>query len=189
MTSIPASRSARAMTFAPRSWPSSPGLAMRTRIFFIGGATNSAFSSNCDLFVGAKSVAHGVADFAEGGVGFDCVVDEGHQIIFAFGRGAKRGEAACDFVARTLGAKFLQSLGLTMREGFVNLQNLEWFFFGNKRVHADHEFFFVVEFTLIAIGSFRNFALREAALDGGDHAAERVNLLDVIPGAFFDFIG
>src|SRR6266542_869134 len=32
MTSMPASRSARAMTFAPRSCPSRPGLAMRTRI-------------------------------------------------------------------------------------------------------------------------------------------------------------
>ena len=32
MTSMPASRSARAMTFAPRSWPSSPGFAMTTRI-------------------------------------------------------------------------------------------------------------------------------------------------------------
>src|SRR6185312_3401179 len=32
MTSMPASRRARAMTFAPRSWPSSPGLATRTRI-------------------------------------------------------------------------------------------------------------------------------------------------------------
>src|SRR5215210_4813128 len=31
MTSNPASRSARATTFAPRSWPSRPGLAMRTR--------------------------------------------------------------------------------------------------------------------------------------------------------------
>src|SRR6185436_17805057 len=30
---MPASRSARAITFAPRSWPSSPGLAMMTRIF------------------------------------------------------------------------------------------------------------------------------------------------------------
>src|SRR3954469_1800700 len=29
---MPASRSARAMIFAPRSWPSSPGLAMTTRI-------------------------------------------------------------------------------------------------------------------------------------------------------------
>src|SRR5436309_15283527 len=33
MTSMPASRSARAMIFAPRSWPSSPGLATTTLIF------------------------------------------------------------------------------------------------------------------------------------------------------------
>src|SRR3954452_4137020 len=32
MTSIPASRSARAMILAPRSWPSRPGLATTTRI-------------------------------------------------------------------------------------------------------------------------------------------------------------
>ena len=32
MTSMPASRSARAMIFAPRSCPSSPGLATTTRI-------------------------------------------------------------------------------------------------------------------------------------------------------------
>src|SRR5215212_5439579 len=31
MTSMPASRSARAMIFAPRSWPSRPGLAITTR--------------------------------------------------------------------------------------------------------------------------------------------------------------
>src|SRR5476649_502670 len=34
MTSMPASRSARAMILAPRSWPSRPGLATTTRIFF-----------------------------------------------------------------------------------------------------------------------------------------------------------
>src|SRR5262249_32229742 len=34
MTSMPASRRARAMTLAPRSWPSRPGLAINTRIFF-----------------------------------------------------------------------------------------------------------------------------------------------------------
>src|SRR5437879_2286110 len=33
MTSMPASRSARAITLAPRSWPSRPGLATKTRIF------------------------------------------------------------------------------------------------------------------------------------------------------------
>src|SRR4051794_37296445 len=35
MTSIPASRRARAMIFAPRSCPSRPGLATTTRIFFV----------------------------------------------------------------------------------------------------------------------------------------------------------
>src|SRR5687767_9008407 len=35
MTSIPASRSARAMIFAPRSWPSRPGFATTTRIFLL----------------------------------------------------------------------------------------------------------------------------------------------------------
>src|SRR5262252_7225847 len=33
---MPASRNARAITFAPRSWPSSPGFAISTRIFFSG---------------------------------------------------------------------------------------------------------------------------------------------------------
>src|SRR5260370_25425637 len=31
---MPASRKARAIIFAPRSWPSRPGLAINTRIFF-----------------------------------------------------------------------------------------------------------------------------------------------------------
>src|ERR1051326_632549 len=38
MTSMPASRSARAMIFAPRSWPSRPGLATTTRIFRLAGS-------------------------------------------------------------------------------------------------------------------------------------------------------
>src|SRR5829696_919053 len=36
---MPASRSARAMIFAPRSWPSSPGLATTTRILRVEMAT------------------------------------------------------------------------------------------------------------------------------------------------------
>src|SRR5215207_5984644 len=45
MTSIPASRSARAMIFAPRSWPSRPGLAITTRIFLatVGRLYGGAF--------------------------------------------------------------------------------------------------------------------------------------------------
>src|SRR6266540_6014931 len=44
MTSIPASRSARAMIFAPRSCPSRPGLATTTRIF---RATRGSLDGRC----------------------------------------------------------------------------------------------------------------------------------------------
>src|SRR5215469_4122601 len=39
MTSTPASRSARATTFAPRSWPSRPGFAMTTRMLLMDPPT------------------------------------------------------------------------------------------------------------------------------------------------------
>src|ERR1700704_3179922 len=48
---MPASRSARAMIFAPRSCPSRPGLATTTRIFRLPccfGASCSAVPSICD---------------------------------------------------------------------------------------------------------------------------------------------
>src|SRR6185437_3512386 len=44
MTSMPASRKARAMILAPRSWPSSPGLATTTRILPFGGASADTVS-------------------------------------------------------------------------------------------------------------------------------------------------
>src|SRR3954453_21494879 len=42
MTSMPASRNARAITLAPRSWPSRPGFATRTRIFCSAAVIGSA---------------------------------------------------------------------------------------------------------------------------------------------------
>src|SRR5439155_1970364 len=55
MPSMPASRSARAMIFAPRSWPSSPGLATTTRIFRV-----------CVLFTAAADVMAPAAAGAAG---------------------------------------------------------------------------------------------------------------------------
>ena len=49
--------------------------------------------SDGDFFVDAEDVAHGVADFAEGGVGLYGVEDEGHEIGVAFGGAAKGFEA------------------------------------------------------------------------------------------------
>src|SRR3954453_10406480 len=48
MTSMPASRSARAMIFAPRSWPSRPGLATTTRILRLEPAADISGGSLLD---------------------------------------------------------------------------------------------------------------------------------------------
>ena len=56
-------------------------------------------------------------------------------------------------------------------------------------IHADNDFFFLVHSHLVAVGSFRNFALWVAAFDGGNHAAHGVDSLDVIPSAALDFVG
>src|SRR3954470_7338764 len=55
MTSMPASRSARAMILAPRSWPSSPGLATTTRIFRVASSPMGAGSVAPSRLLRAKS--------------------------------------------------------------------------------------------------------------------------------------
>ena len=74
MTSMPASRSARAMTLAPRSCPSSPGLAMTTLKSF------ASIRSIGDFFVLAPHLAERVAHLADGGIGADGVEDRRHQV-------------------------------------------------------------------------------------------------------------
>src|SRR5487761_72520 len=118
MTSMPASRSARAIIFAPRSWPSSPGFAISTRIVLSAIRLERISLSDGDFFVDAEDVAEGVANFAQSGVGFHGFVDVRPQIFVAFGGFAERFEAALNFSARAVRAEFAQALGLAMRDGF-----------------------------------------------------------------------
>src|SRR2546422_9919990 len=76
MTSIPASRSARATTLAPRSWPSRPGFAIRTRIFFAMGPA----SIQKGLLPDPEDLPHHVADLAERRPRPDRVRDERHTV-------------------------------------------------------------------------------------------------------------
>src|SRR5918998_5163491 len=113
MTSIPASRSARAITFAPRSWPSSPGLATRTRIFL-------SLMLESGLLVESVNVAQRVADFAERGVGADGLDGRGHRVV-AVARGLLQlfervGDRAR--VAAGLGA--LKALALLVADALVD---------------------------------------------------------------------
>src|SRR5258708_5788334 len=70
MTSIPASRRARAMILAPRSWPSRPGLATTTRILRV-----DAVWFILELAGGLAWVAAGLK--AQAGAGADRIVRAG----------------------------------------------------------------------------------------------------------------
>src|SRR3954465_12457970 len=76
MTSMPASRKARAMIFAPRSCPSRPGLATTTLIF--PGMARSLEDRR--LAPDAPHVAEGVAHLAHRHVGARGVDDRLHQV-------------------------------------------------------------------------------------------------------------
>src|SRR6266508_2351666 len=64
MTSMPASRRARAMIFAPRSWPSKPGLAITMRIFRLAliGGVNEWFMPSCEASWPRRQVYGGATD-------------------------------------------------------------------------------------------------------------------------------
>src|SRR5215212_7105446 len=90
MTSMPASRRARAMTLAPRSWPSRPGFAITTRIFCISNERN--------FLVLSPHVAKRIAHFADGGVGADAVQQRIHRIARAARGLLQQVQAAPDLV-------------------------------------------------------------------------------------------
>src|SRR3990172_891417 len=132
MTSMPASRRARAMTLAPRSWPSRPGLATSTRIFLSVISSlrplrlcGERYLGHGDFFVGAEDGAEGVADFAQGGVGAHAVEDARHRVLVAAGGGLQilecLGDAAVVALAPHLGKPFT----LLASHRLVNLENLQ----------------------------------------------------------------
>src|ERR1700749_659916 len=89
MTSIPASRRARAIIFAPRSWPSRPGLATTTRIL---RAIRADLSSGDRLDGAADLVDELGGDLGQAVVVTRVMGDHGQDLV---GRvGAEGGGAA-----------------------------------------------------------------------------------------------
>jgi len=98
-------------------------------------------------------------------------------------------EAAIDLGLGAVGAELYQAGGLAVRHGLVNLQNVQGLFVGYKIIYADDDLFLFVHSHLVTVGGFGDFALRVAALDGGDHAAHAVDSRYVFPRATLDFVG
>src|SRR5512143_850569 len=77
MTSKPASRSARAMILAPRSWPSRPGLAIRMR----RRRSDTRASQPGGVAVDAEHLAEDVGDLAHRDLGLHRLDDRRHQVL------------------------------------------------------------------------------------------------------------
>src|SRR5271169_88627 len=93
MTSKPASRKARAMILAPRSWPSRPGFATRMRSRFSGTLNSFLLLERSDprrVAIHAEHLAEDVGDFTDGALLLHGIDDRRHE-IGAVGGGALDG--------------------------------------------------------------------------------------------------
>ena len=62
------------------------------------------------------------------------------------------------------------------------------FRWGDEIVYADNDLFFLFDGALKFVGCFLNFALHKSRFDCAQHAAHRVDLLDVFDSSSFDFV-
>src|SRR5665213_2031637 len=173
MTSMPASRSALAMTFAPRSWPSSPGLATSTRI---GG-----FMSDRRLFFPySEYVFQGGAYLADRGVSAHGIEQRRHQIHAARGGAFQPFQSAPGIFIIAPRAQPPQLFALRRLRGAVDAQHVErLIIIFLTAVHPRNDRLAGFNFALILKPGARNFGLRIAAFNGHNHPAHRIHLFDI----------
>src|SRR5690349_17338321 len=137
---MPASRSARAMTLAPRSCPSSPGLAMttlslRTRqsaprtshpaLCIPHSAIRTPQSNDRHLFVLAPDLTKRVAHLADRRVGAHGVEDRRHEVLARLRGGAQAIEGLRDRAAVARPAQPLELGELRFGRRLVDVEDLD----------------------------------------------------------------
>src|SRR3954469_6370544 len=124
MTSMPASRRARAMILAPRSCPSRPGLATTTRILRSVAVVISGGSlEHRRLGVGPEDLLHRRDHLALGGAGAGGGEDRRHQVGLAGARPLELGQGAGDGGAVAAGPSRRQAVDLLAFEAGVDLED------------------------------------------------------------------
>src|SRR5712691_9250651 len=127
---MPASRSARAMIFAPRSCPSSPGLATTTRIFpamqevYLSSGQTTEIENGC-LAPHAPHLAQRVAHLPHRHVGAGRIDDGAHQVaVVAGGIFLQPAERSLDGSRVALCLQCLHAVDLLLLERRVDLEDL-----------------------------------------------------------------
>src|SRR5688572_11378487 len=174
---MPASRSARAMTFAPRSWPSSPGLAMTTRILDMGfGLRVSGYKLDYRLFhVFAPDIPERVAHFADGGIRPDCFEQQRHGVSGGHRPFAQRVKGPLDAAVVAAAAQRLELGQLRLAGGFVDVEDADRLLvLLDEVVDADDDALAGLDGLLELVGAVGNLALRVPVLDRLDHPAHPI---------------
>src|SRR5215212_475654 len=172
MTSIPASRRARAMILAPLSWPSKPTFATTTLI--VSSAMNASSQSAAGqhfsrsalplfllvswptlylrcLAVGAVDLLHRVADLLHGGVGPDCFDGRVHGVLALLGRFLDSLEALLDLSVVAALFELPEAVYLVLGDLFVDFVRLDvGLFLGLVDVDVDDVLLLLLDLALIA---------------------------------------
>src|SRR5687767_9080341 len=190
---MPASRSARAMTLAPRSWPSRPGLAMTTLIFwriFHRGQTARTASDYRRFDVFSPDLAQAVAHLPDRRIGADRVDEQRHRVGAAHGASLKRRQRLANLGGITPHAQRVEPRQLTLAGRLVDIERANA---SSARldevIHADDDLLLRFNGLLRAIRALGNLSLRVAALDGCHHAAHGVDGLEVGQRLFLELPG
>src|SRR5439155_25229364 len=186
MTSMPASRNARAMIFAPRSCPSRPGFAMTTLIF---PATAPSLEDR-RFAPDAPDVAERVAHLAHRDVGARRGEDRLHQVApLVGGIVFEARERLLGGRRVAAGAERLDALDLLLLERGVDLEDLERLLVLELiAVDADDHSLLRFDLRLVAERRLGDLALLEVVLDRRDHAAELLDPVEVLVGLPLQFV-
>src|SRR5581483_6412848 len=172
MTSNPASRSARATSLAPRSWPSRPGLATSTRT---GSSVTMPPSEGRRLLVLAPHVLQLALDLADRAVLLDATDQRRHEVRVAAGGGAEPGEGVERSARVASPAHLGEAVELQLAGRVVHDRRFErgHRLVGLVTVHAHDDALAAVDPALDGGGLVGDQSLHVAVLDAADHAAAR----------------
>src|SRR5712691_1339014 len=185
MTSMPASRNARATTFAPRSWPSSPGFAISTRIFFAIGIT----SVEERLLPHPEGLSHHVANLSEGRLRPNRLKDQGHRVVLGLAGLANAVESLRMLSRVPCPSEFSETSHLGFEGGLGDLEGLHIrLLVDDVVVHADDNPLLVFDLPLVAVRRIRNLLLEESLADRGDHPSEFLDAVEVAVRLLLEFV-
>src|SRR5262245_18414786 len=176
MTSMPASLSALATTLAPRSCPSRPGLATRTRIRSCVGGVKSFSRAELEqrrFAIGAEHVLqrrHLLSDRRVGARAFQ------HRLLQVAGAAcgiAQLRERAPGARRVAIAAQLGESRALLVLDALLDdeQRNVDLVVGLDEIVDADHHLALRLERLLIGVGSAADLALLEHGLERRYHAA------------------